>query len=253
MSKKKHSSPGVHDSSPIVTQRNKLKDTLNIKPFPWTEKQRSFIDLALDKKTKIIFLNGPAGTSKTLLGVYVGLELVAGTNKRMSDIIYVRTVVESASKGLGYLPGEFEDKFAPFLMPLEDKLEELISVGDIQKLKGDSRISAIPINYLRGASFNAKFILADESQNFDFKELTTLITRLGKFSKMIICGDTRQSDINGKSGFKKMFTIFNNEQSRDNGIHCVEFDKEDVMRSEEVKFILEMLERAPEFVTNLNC
>lgn len=244
MSKKK-------DCSPVVSQRNKLKETLKIKKYEWTPKQQDFINLALDKKSKIIFLNGPAGTAKTFLGVYVGLELVAGENKRLSDILYVRTVVESASKGLGYLPGEFEDKFAPFLMPLEDKLMEFISPADINKLKvkGDERITAIPINYLRGASFNARFILADESQNFDFKELTTLITRLGKFSKMIICGDTRQSDINGKSGFKKMFDVFNTEDSREHGIFCVEFGPEDVMRSEEVKFILEKLDQAPKFVT----
>lgn len=228
------------DSSPRVEQNPKLKQALDIKQFPWTEKQQQFIELALRKETKILFVNGPAGTAKTLLGVFVGLSLLNA--KKISDIIYIRSVVESASKGLGFLPGEMDDKFAPFLMPLEDKMRELINQAEISKLMNEKRISAIPINFLRGASFNAKFLLADESQNFDFKELTTLITRLGAFSKMIICGDTRQSDINGKSGFKRMFDIFNDEKSQENGIYCFEFTTEDVMRSGTVKYILEKLE-----------
>ena len=233
MSKKK-------DSSPVVPQRTKFKDTLNIKEFNWTPKQIELIDLILNRHCKVLFLNGPAGTSKTLLAVYCGLVLL--NEKKCSDIIYARTVIESASKGMGFLPGEAESKFAPFMMPLEDKLDELLSPGDVKKLKDDHRLHPIPVNFLRGASFNAKVIIADEAQNFDFKELTTLITRLGKFSKMIICGDTRQSDLNGKTGFKPMFDLFDDEQSRNNGIYTFEFGIQDVMRSEEVKYILEKLD-----------
>ena len=228
------------DLSPRVTQRDKINNALDIKQFEWTPKQQQFIELALHKETKILFVNGHAGTAKTLLSVFVGLNMLNA--KKISDIVYIRSLVESASKGMGYLPGEADDKFAPFMMPLEDKMLELLNQSEINKLKQDKRIQAIPINFLRGASFNAKFLLADESQNFDFKELTTLITRLGQFSKMIVCGDTRQSDINGKSGFKNMFNLFNTETSRANGIYCFEFTNEDVMRSGVVKFILETLE-----------
>ena len=66
----------------------------------------------------------------------------------------------------------------------------------------------MPINFLRGANWNNKLIVADEAQNFTFKELTTLITRLGEDSKLIICGDFMQSDINGKTGFNEMFELF---------------------------------------------
>lgn len=228
------------DCSPVIPQRNIFKESFEIKEPKWTEKQKKFIDLFLDKNTKIVFLNGPAGTSKTFISIFLGLKLIQ--EKKVSDIIYCRTVIESASKGLGYLPGESEDKFAPFMMPLMDKMDELVSKADAQKLKNDQRIQAIPINYLRGANFNKKCILADESQNFTFKELTTLITRFGKFSKMIVCGDTKQSDINGNSGFKSMFDLFNDENSRQNGIYALEFGIEDVLRSEEVKFILEKLD-----------
>ena len=223
-----------------VPQRNKLKEELKIRDIEWTPKQKEFIDLILDKKSQIIFIEGPAGSSKTYLSVYCGLQLM--NLKRISDIIYVRTVVESASRSLGFLPGEFEEKFKPFSAPLEDKLSEFLSENQIRMLKNDERILAIPINYLRGANFNAKFILADESQNFNIKELITLLTRLGKFSKMVICGDKMQSDLNGKSGFYKIFDVFNNEESRQNGIYCLKFGKEDIVRNDILKFVLDKIE-----------
>ncbi len=249
MSKKNRSKNGSvgateapsRDNSPHVAQRDKLKDSIEIRNFPWTDKQKLLIDLILDKDNSIIFVSGPAGTAKTLVGVYCGLLLL--NQKRVSDILYIRSVIESASKSIGALPGEISDKFCPFLMPMEDKLEELIKKCDADRLIKESRISAMPINFLRGASFNAKFILADEVQNMDYKEITTLVTRMGKFSKLVICGDYRQSDINGKSGFKKMFDLFNDEISKQNGIHCFEFTIEDVMRSGVVKYILEKLEQ----------
>ncbi len=231
------------DSSPKIPQRNKLKDQLTIKEFPWTDKQKEFISLVLNKETKLVFLKGPAGTSKTLISVYCGLKLL--NEKRVSDLLYVRTVVESASKGLGFLPGESGDKFKPFLLPLEDKLDELLPRNEIKCLLNDERIQGIPVNYLRGANWNAKFICADESQNFTFKELTTLITRLGQFSKLIVSADIYQADINGNSGFQKMFEVFNDEESRKNGIFCFEFTKDDIVRSGLCKYIIEKLENIP--------
>ena len=70
-------------------------------------------------------------------------------------------------------------------------------------------VNAIPVNFLRGSNWRNKIIIADESQNFTFKELTTLVTRLGENSKLFICGDPMQSDINGKSGFSEMTDLFN--------------------------------------------
>jgi phosphate starvation-inducible PhoH-like protein len=162
----------------------------------------------------------------------------------ISDIIYIRSVIESASKSLGYLPGEAEDKMQPYLQPLMDKVEEILPSGEANQLLKEKRIIGSAVNFLRGASWNAKFIIADEAQNFDFKELTTILTRLGKFSKLIIAGDPMQSDINGKSGFVKMSDLFNNEASKENGIHYFSFTKEDIVRSGILKFIVERIESA---------
>lgn len=231
------------DMSQVVPQRDKLKSSLKIKTVEsWTANQKTIISTILNKNTKLVFIDGLAGTAKTYTATYCGLQLLS--DKKVSELMYIRTVIESASKGLGYLPGTSELKMEPFLRPLEDKLMELLSRQEIESLKKDKRIEGMPINYLRGSSFNAKYILSDESQNFDYKELTTLITRIGKFSKMIVCGDSGQSDIGSHSGFKKMFDLFNDEDSRNNGVFCFQLGKIDIVRSEVLKFIIEKLEMA---------
>lgn len=230
-------------SSPIY-QRDKLTFDLHIRQrHDLTARQKEVVDLMLDKKTKVLFLSGPAGVSKTFLAVYAGLLLLQ--KRTVSDIVYVRSVVESASKGLGYLPGSSDEKLAPFLMPLRDKLDELLPRAEVDKLIKEKRVEGVPIGHLRGASFNARFIVSDESQNLDRKELTTLITRLGEFSKLIILGDPAQSDINGKSGFMPFFDLFNDETSRKHGIHCFSFTKDDIVRSGILRYIVERLETAP--------
>jgi len=229
------------DRSTKVYQRDKIDYDLNIHTrSDLTEKQRQFIDLVMDRGTKLVFVEGPAGTSKTFLAVYCGLLLLQ--KHAVSDILYVRSIAESASKSLGSLPGEAEAKMAPFLMPLYDKLDELLPRPQVDRLTKEQRIVGMPVNFLRGSSFNAKFIIADESQNFDMKELTTLVTRLGQFSKMIVAGDKEQSDINGRSGFTKFCDLFNDETSRIQGIHYFAFTKDDIVRSGILKYIVERLE-----------
>jgi phosphate starvation-inducible protein PhoH len=189
-----------------------------------------------------VFLSGPAGTSKSVLAVYCSLLLL--NQKKVSDLIYVRTIVESASISLGSLPGTVESKVEHFISVLNDKLEELLSTGDIKKLYADERIKGLPVNYLRGASYNAKVVILDEFQNATFSEIVTALTRIGKFTKYFVLGDPMQTDLRHKeqSGFKPMFDIFNTEQARAEGIYCVEFGKEDIMRSEILKFIVEQIE-----------
>lgn len=205
-----------------------------------TDKQKAFLQLIEDQDTQIIFLSGPAGTSKTFLSVLAGLQLL--NKRKIGGIYYIRSVIESASRSLGFLPGEKEDKMEPYLMPLKDKLDELLLKSDITHLAKEQAIKGTPVNYLRGASISDHLIIADEAQNFDKKELTTILTRIGFGSKLIVCGDPMQSDINGKSGFTPFFNLFNNEESQKEGIYCVQFGKEDIVRSGILKFIIEKIE-----------
>lgn len=209
--------------------------------FKFTPNQRKFLETLLDPEVKIMFVSGPAGSSKTYMSLYGCLRLMAEDNEK--DLLYIRSIVESADKGLGSLPGDMSEKFNPFTLPLYDKLEEIIHEGDTAFLKQKERVSAIPINFLRGANWNNKLIVADEAQNFTFKELTTLITRIGEDTKVVVCGDFMQSDINVKTGFKDMFDIFSDDESKENGISCFSFTKNDIVRSKLLKFIISKLEK----------
>lgn len=240
----KEEKPIIKDKSPKIHQRNKIDYPLNIEQRDdLTDKQKSIIDTILDKNTKIVFLSGPAGTAKTYLSVLSALRVL--NSHMVSDIIYVRSVIESASRSLGYLPGASEDKMEPYIRPLLDKLEELLPKDQTASLLKEKRLEGTPVNYLRGASYNAKFIIADEAQNFDRKELITIMTRLGMFSKLIIAGDPDQSDINGKSGFRAMYDLFNDEASVKQGIVCISLTKADIVRSAILRYIIERLETQP--------
>jgi phosphate starvation-inducible PhoH-like protein len=195
------------------------------------------LELSKDKNTKIIFVSGPAGSSKTYLSVLHALKMI--DEKRVSDLVYIRSAVESSDSKLGYLPGEADEKMAPYLQPLLDKLIELLPKNEIDALQKDGRIYSVPVGFLRGLNFNAKAIIADEAQNMTWKELFTLITRTGEFSKVFILGDPEQTDINGKSGFIKMLDMFDDEESRQSGIHVFRFTEDDIVRSGLVKFIIQ--------------
>ena len=212
----------------------------NKRPFKFTAKQKKFLGIVLDPESKIIFVSGPAGSSKTYCSVYALLQLMQEDPEK--DIIYIRSIAESAERGLGSLPGDIAEKFDPFLMPLYDKVEEIVAPGDAIFLKQKEKISAVPINFLRGASWSNKLIFADEAQNFTLKELTTLITRIGEDTKIIIGGDFMQSDINGKSGFLPMFEKFDDDIAEEMGIHSFRFNESDIVRSKILKFIIQRLE-----------
>ena len=219
------------------------KKKLYLKHKKFTSKQSMFLDIAFDQQTKIMFINGPAGSTKTFMSVYAALKEMDRDDSL--DILYVRTVIESAEKGLGFLPGDMEEKLNPYMAPLKDKLDELLPIKTSpttqRQLIEQGRVQAMPINYLRGANWVDKIIVADEAQNFTFKELTTLITRLGENSKLFICGDPMQSDINSRSGFTEMYDIFNDEESRNSGIHCFVFSESDIRRSKILKYIIKKL------------
>ena len=232
MNKKKDTSPKVH-------QNEKIKESVRIDERQLTPKQIELLNLLQNKTTKLVFISGPAGTAKTYTSILAGLTLL--NHKRVSEIVYVRSIVESSDNKLGFLPGEMDEKMSPYIQPLIDKLEELVPRSDIEKLKREERIHGFPINFLRGLSWNAKCIVADEAQNMTKKELITLITRVGEFSKLFICGDPDQSDINGKSGFVPIMNLFDDEESRNNGVYVFRFNEEDIVRSGLVKFVLKKL------------
>lgn len=243
MSKKRqaHSLRKAEDKSPKVYQRDKIDFDLKIRELDWTDKQKEFFNLINDKDTRIVFVSGPAGSSKTLVAVRAALQML--NDKKASDIICVRAAVESADSKLGYLPGDLQSKYDVYMMPFADKLEELLPIDQIKRLKGDNRITNQPINFCRGLSFAAKVILMDEMQNATLSEFGTLLTRIGKFTKMIVCADPSQSDLpfNKQGAFEKIVKLFSCEESKQMGIHHFHFTEDDILRSELCKFVVKKI------------
>ena len=229
------------DKSPKILQRDKFKEEIKIRELNWTDKQKAFIDIALNKDVKMMFISGPAGSSKTLLSIYCALQLIK--DKKVSDIMYIRSPVESSDSKIGYLPGDADEKLKYYNLPFADKLEELLSKQYIEALNNQGRLQSHPLSFVRGMSWNCKAIILDEAQNCTQKAIVTLMTRVGEFSKCFVLADPDQSDLgNGKSGgFEKLQAIFGDEESKEKGIYSFHFTEDDIKRSDLVKFIVEKL------------
>jgi len=217
-----------------------IKYDINV-PYDFQPSHQSLIELALRRDTNIVLVDGPAGTAKTYCAVYIALTLLR--NRCKDNILYVRSIVESASRKLGSLPGEVEDKFKPWSIPLVEKLEELIDPIYINPLMEKEYIKCIPVNFLRGSTFRDNIVIIDEAQNLEYSELVTIMTRYGENCKLIIIGDSKQSDINGKSGWPHIFRTFDNEESEAEGIYSFKFTEDDIMRSELLRFIVTQLDK----------
>ena len=191
-----------------------------------------------------MFIDGPAGSSKTLLSVYCGLQLI--NMKVSSDIMYLRSAVESSDSKLGFLPGSAEEKLRYFNLPLIDKLDELLKTIRPEKLIEQKRVSIFPVNFARGMNWNGKVIILDEAQNSTEKEIVTILTRMGRGSKCFVLADPMQTDIkwqDKQGAFTKMNNIFSDEESFNRGIRTFKFTEDDIMRSELVKFLIKKLRK----------
>ena len=211
------------------------------KKFKFTENQIDFLKTALNKSSKLLFLAGPAGTAKTYMAVYSALQILINSDLE-KNILYIRSIAESAQRNMGSLPGSIDEKFSVFASPFYDKLDEILNSTDIAFLREKNLFDCLPVNYIRGANWNDVIVIIDEAQNFSYYELLTALTRIGENSKIVICGDIMQSDIKN-SGFKEIFNIFNDQESIENGVMCKEFTTNDIKRSEIVRFIVSKLEK----------
>lgn len=212
-----------------------MKKLLNLNP-----KQMDFLNLIREPKTNMIFVDGPAGTAKTYAAVYGAMEALK--SGRFEEIIYIRSIIESASKSIGALPGEIDEKFSPYAMPLVDKLNEIIEPGQQAALFDKKIIRPIPFNFLRGLTFNKSIVIIDETQNAISSEIVTALTRFGRDSMYIVLGDTKQADIGKSSGFSQIVSAFCNPTSELHHIHCVKFDESDICRSKILRYIVKALE-----------
>lgn len=219
----------------------------------------------------IVFVNGPSGTGKTAIATWVGINgLDNGTYRHL---VLTRPVV-SGGEELGFLPGTMDEKIAPYMQPLYDSISlikgrrnekpaepepQLLTAKEKKRLRAEKRtepaeslgsfydkVQVCPLAYIRGSTLAESFIVCDEFQNTTSTQMKTMLTRLGRGSKMIICGDREQCDLRlrdgHESGFAEAFKLLK-------GVHrigFVELGIEDIVRHRLIKDIILRYERPEE-------
>ncbi|MBH8556289.1 PhoH family protein [Nostocaceae cyanobacterium CENA357] len=201
-----------------------------------TFRQKQYIDAI--RKRDLTFCIGPAGTGKTYLAVVVAVQALLAN--QVEKLILTRPAVEAGEK-LGFLPGDLQQKVNPYLRPLYDAIYEFIDPEKVPNLMERGIIEVAPLAYMRGRTLNHAFVIVDEAQNTTPAQMKMVLTRLGFRSRMVITGDTTQTDLplNQQSGLAVALQILKNVE----GIAFCEFIKKDVVRHALVQRIVAAYEQ----------
>ena len=206
---------------------------INILPKSLT--QEKYIDLLTDPNKLIVFATGPAGTGKTMLAVLAALK--AYRNGEVDRIVVTRPAVGVDDEQHGFLPGDLNEKMAPWTRPIFDVLGEYYKTADIAAMLEEGVIEISPLAYMRGRTFKNAYIIADECQNTTINQMKMLLTRLGENSKMVVTGDLAQADRANDNGLINFCNLLANKSNLKH-IDIVQFDVGDIERHNAVKEVL---------------
>lgn len=219
-------------------------DEASPKPLPRfdakTRNQRTALQMLMDGKP-IVFLTGSAGTGKSMTACYRASHLL--NSKKISKVYLVRPAV-SVGKSIGLLPGEIDEKMAPYFAQTIAHLERFLGAGFVKYALEKGVIEMKPAEYLRGMSFENCIVIVEEAQNFTHAEMEMMLTRLGENCQMVFTGDEKQNDLKTTSGLKSTVSLVNRMlqthpeyldrddiDALDESIGVVTFTPDDVVRS----------------------
>ena len=267
-SKKPWSSPNPNNSEPKFHGTPIIEDRHGKILRPITRNQQALYDAI--QENDIVFVNGPAGTGKSCLSTWIG---IAGIDAGLYDSLILTRPLQTSGEDLGFLPGTVDEKVAPFMEPLFSAIEvvkgrrisvdhakpdPIVPISKYKVKKGFDKnnnkkpeiakpvvsaneefykkVQVCPVAYMRGATKARSFILIDEAQNLSSVQTRLIITRIGFGSKLIICGDATQSDLDNrvKSGFREAQQLLKGIK----GIGFITMTFDDIVRHRIIKEIL---------------
>ena len=240
MARKKDSPIGVGMTAKQMKRKRPINADLLNKIGPITDNQKVLFDNY--KEGKNIFAYGAAGTGKTFAALYLALKDVLDQNTPYNQLYIVRSLV--STREIGFLPGDHEDKSFLYQIPYKNMVKYMFQMptdADFEMLYGNLKqqdtIKFWSTSFIRGTTIDQAIVLVDESQNLNFHELDSIITRLGVNSKIVFAGDAAQTDLQkahektGIMDFKKIIDDMDEFES-------IEFGIDDIVRSGLVKSYL---------------
>tara|TARA_Y100000592_G_scaffold45466_1_gene72130 strand:- start:285 stop:1022 length:738 start_codon:yes stop_codon:yes gene_type:complete len=206
------------------TEEKRISDTMTVNVKCKTENQKTLVNAIKEKE--VIICSGPAGTGKTYLACAEALKLIKRYAK-YKKIVIVKSVTTLKNEEIGFLKGGLREKMEPFMFSFVHNFEKLVGQAITSRLRELKTIEELPIAYMRGINLDRSIIIIDEAQNISQENIRTIMTRLGKDSKMIFLGDERQQDSKGGNGLTFLMDHFQDIDE----IGCVQFNKSDVVRN----------------------
>ncbi len=231
---KKTNSYNSNSNSYNSNSYNSNSNKFHCNYHPKNMNQYKYVNHLNNDNIKIVMAIGSAGTGKTLFACLKAISLLK--NNEINKIIITRPAV-SVEEEHGFLPGNINKKMDPWMRPILDIFEEFYSKNEIELLMKNGYIEISPLAYMRGRTFKNTFIIGDEMQNSSPNQMVMLTTRLGINCKMVLTGDLNQSDKFQNNGLKDLLSrvkLYNKSLM----IKYIEFENEDIERSEIVKEIV---------------
>lgn len=183
----------------------------------------------------VIFCSGPSGSGKSYIAAGIASHHLHGG--KIERIIVTRPLV-CAGKDVGSLPGELGEKIAPYLLPMQENLKHFLGRALYGFYANSNQIELKPLEMMRGATFHDSYMILDEAQNCTIDQIKMFITRMGRNSKVLINGDTNQTDLRGHSGLSYVM----NKLERIEGVGVSHLGYEDIQRHGILGDILNALE-----------
>ena len=202
-----------HHTDEVFTQKRKPKTPIKFN-LVLNEEQKQAKAIILENPVTV--LKGMAGSGKTLVAVQAALDLLF--NKEVEKIVITRPTV--SKEEIGFLPGDIKEKMDPWLAPIYHNLYALYSKDKVDKELENGNIEIVPFAFMRGRTFLNSFVIVDEAQNVTHDQMETVIGRLGKNSKMTICGDMAQIDLKIKK--ETGFSFLSRIEEQVKGVRVVE-------------------------------